>query len=153
MFIRNIRKSDYEAVGRLLLQLHQQDIAGRPDLFSPTDHYMTRECFENLVESNHVMTLLVQERFDILACCFVSMLEKNGDAHKKTAYIDLLVFDERHRRCGIGKVLFKEVQKRAKKAGAKCVNLTVWSYNKIAESAYAAYGMTPQRSVYEIALP
>ena len=152
MFIRNIRKSDYKAVDNLLLQLHQQDVTSRPDLFSPTDHYMTKESFDNLVESRHVMTILAQQRMEILGCCFVSMLEKSGDAHIKTAYIDLLVVDEKHRRKGIGKALFNEVQRRARKVGAKRVNLTVWSYNKIAESAYESYGMTPLRSVYEIGI-
>ena len=66
MFIRNIRKSDYKAVDNLLLQLHQQDVTSRPDLFSPTDHYMTKESFDNLVESRHVMTILAQQRMEIL---------------------------------------------------------------------------------------
>ena len=77
MFIRNIRKSDYKAVDNLLLQLHQQDVTSRPDLFSPTDHYMTKESFDNLVESSHVMTILAQQRMEILGCRFVSMLKKS----------------------------------------------------------------------------
>ena len=74
------------------------------------------------------------------------------DATERRLEIDLLVVDEKHRRKGIGKALFNEVQKRARKVGAKRVNLTVWSYNKIAESAYESYGMTPLRSVYEIGI-
>lgn len=85
-----------------------------------------------------------------LLFCF--HVRKSGDAHIKTAYIDLLVVDEKHRRKGIEKALFNEVQKRTRKVGAKRVNLTVWSYNKIAESAYESYGMTPLRSVYEIGI-
>ena len=42
MIIRNIRKSDYEAIDRLLLQLHQVDIVGRPELFSEIDHYIAQ---------------------------------------------------------------------------------------------------------------
>lgn len=82
----------------------------------------------------------------------MSMLERSGMAHMKCAYIDLLVVDERHRRKGVGRKLFREVQRRAERVGAKRINLMVWSHNKIAERAYRSYGMVPQRSVYEISL-
>lgn len=127
MWIRDITRFDYAAVDRLLLQLQQADAAGRPDLFSPADHYMSREAFD-------------------------SLLERNGPPLVKIAYIDLLVVDARHRRRGIGKGLFHEVQKRARKVGSDRVELMVWSHNKIAERAYESYGMTPQRSIYEIRL-
>lgn len=45
MLIRNMRKSDYAAVDRLLLQIHQVDVNCRPDMFSPIDQYMTRESY------------------------------------------------------------------------------------------------------------
>ncbi len=52
----------------------------------------------------------------------------------------------------LGRTLFTEVEKRARQFGAQRVELMVWSHNAIAQKAYAAYGMTPQRSIYEIAL-
>ena len=48
--------------------------------------------------------------------------------------------------------LFAEVEKCARKFGAQRVELMVWSHNAIAQKAYAAYGMTLQRSIYEIVL-
>ena len=48
--------------------------------------------------------------------------------------------------------LFAEVEKCARKFGAQRVELMVWSHNAITQKAYAAYGMTLQRSIYEIAL-
>ena len=152
MLIRNMKKSDYEEVDRLLLQIHQMDVANRPDMFAPSDEYMTRECYENLVESPTVISILAQKHREVLGCCFVSMLGKEGTNQNKTAYIDLLVVDEPHRRKGIGRALFKEVQKRAKKIGAHRVDLTVWSYNQDAVHAYESFGMTPLRSVYECML-
>ena len=43
-----------------------------------------------------------------------------------------------------------EAYLKARKAGAKRVDLMVWNHNPIAENAYKSYGMTPQRTVYEI---
>lgn len=152
MFIRNIRKSDYAAIDDLLLQIHQVDVDGRPDMFRPIEQYMTRDSFESLVANKNVISILAQERGEIIGCCFVSMLERSGMAHMKSAYIDLLVVDEKHRRKGVGRAIFGEVQRRAKKVGAKRIDLMVWSHNQIAESAYQSYGMVPQRCVYEISL-
>ena len=152
MFIRNIRKSDYEAIDALLLQIHQVDVLGRPDMFSPIEQYMTRVSFESLVENKNMITILAQDRRKIIGCCFVSMLEHSGMKNVKTAYIDLLVVDEKYRRQGIGRMIFHEVQKRVQKVGVSRIDLMVWSHNPIAESAYRSYGMVPQRSVYEISL-
>lgn len=109
MVIRNIRKSDYEAIDRLLLQIHQVDVTGRPELFAPLKEYMSRDAFESLVENREVMTILAQEGREIIGCCFVSMMERSGMVRMKSAYIDLLVVDEQHRRRGVGKALFREV--------------------------------------------
>jgi len=145
-----MKKSDYAEVDRLLLQIHQMDVANRPDMFSPANQYMTQECYENLVDSPTVISIVAQKHREILGCCFVSLLGKEGSSENKTAYIDLLVVDEPHRRKGIGRALFAEVRKRAKKTGAHRVDLTVWNYNEDAVCAYKSYGMTPLRSVYEV---
>ena len=100
MKIRNIRKSDYEAVDRLLLQINQVDVEGRPDLFIPIVRYMPREAFESLVENDNVISILAQHGGKIIGCCFVSMLERSGMTAMKTAYIDLLAVDESYRRQG-----------------------------------------------------
>ena len=79
----------------------------------------------------------------------VSMLDKSGIVRMKTAYIDELIVDEKYRRKGIGRALFYEVAKQAKRQGAKRIDLMVWSFNKEAIKAYKSYGMTPQRYIYE----
>lgn len=152
MTIRDIRKADYEAVDRLLLQLHRVDVAGRPELFLETKHYMSRDSFESLVENEETITILAEKWGKAVGCCFVSLLDRSAMVEMKTAYIDLIVVDSKHRRKGIGKALFQSVQKRAQKLGAKRMDLIVWSHNQIAVNAYASYGMVPQRYVYEMML-
>ena len=150
MLIRRMTKWDYDAVDRLLLQLQQVDVQARPDLFAPMPHYMPRTSFECLLENDNVIAFLAQDRLDVVACCFVSLLDRSSTHPHKTAYIDLLVVDAAHRRQGIGRRMFAEVERYARCAGAEKVELTVYSHNKAAESAYRAYGMAPQRSIYEL---
>ena len=149
MKIRNIRKSDYAAIDKLLLQLHDVDVNGRPELFVKKEHYMPKDSFDHLIKNAEIGAILAEIRGEVGGCCFVSMLSCSGMVKMKTAYIDLLVVDERHRRQGIGKALFEAVAKRAEKHGAKRVDLMVWNHNQIAMDAYESYGMVRQRSVYE----
>lgn len=150
MLIRRVTKWDYGAVGRLLLQLQQADVQSRPDLFSPLAHYMPRDAFASLLENDSVIAFLAQQGREVVACCFLSMLDRSSVHPVRVAYIDLLVVDAAHRHQGIGRRMFAEVERYARKAGAEKVELTVYSHNKIAESAYCSYGMTPQRSIYEM---
>ena len=149
MIIRNIRKSDYEAVDRLLLQLHEVDVKGRPELFLEMEHFMSRDSFESLVENGEIWAILAEKWGEALRCCFVSTMERSAMVEMITACIDLIVVDEKHRRKGIGKALFQAVEKRAKRLGAKRVDLMVWNHNQTAMDAYESYGMVPQRCVYE----
>ncbi len=152
LMIRDIRKDDYIAIDRLLLQLHRLDVAGRPELFLYMEHYMSKESFESLVGNKDVLTILAENHGEILGCCFVSFFERSGMVSMKTAYIDMIVVDEKHRRNGIGNALFQAVQKRAKQMGARRIDLMVWNHNQIAIEAYESYGMRPQRCVYEKSL-
>ena len=149
LWLRKTRRGDYQAVDRLLMQLHTMDVQSRPEQFAPCDHYMSREAFESLLENENILAFLAQERSEVLGCCFVSLLEHPGAVPCKTAYIDLLVVDQDHRRQGIGRAMFRHVRQCAHKHGAERVELMVWNYNSAAIRAYQSYGMTPQRSIYE----
>ena len=147
--IRKIKKEDYSAVDKLLRQLHNVHVDGRPELFMDVEHPYSYDNFESLISNPEVISILAEWKHEIVGVCFVSMLSKSGMIQMQTAYIDELVVDENHRRNGIGKALFQEAEKRARKMGAQRIDLTVWNFNEIAINAYETYGMTPQRHIYE----
>ena len=151
--IRKIRKSDYEAVDRLLLQLHKVHVDGRPELFHDLEHFMSKDSFENLIADEETVFAILVEKWDkVVGCCFASVLNHSGMVSMKTVYIDQIVVDEKYRRKKIGLKMFKAVRKYAKKIGAKRVDLMVWSHNETAIRAYQSYGMMEQRCVYELLL-
>lgn len=147
--IRKMKKSDYLAVDRLLKQLHKVHMTGRPELFVDMAHPCSQEFFDNLVSNKEVISILAEINHKAVGVCIVSMLNESGMIQMKTAYVDELVVDERCRRRGIGKALFQEAERRARKLGAQRIDLMVWSFNENAIKAYDAYGMTPQRHIYE----
>ena len=147
--IRDMKKKDYSAVDNLLQQLHSTHVEGRPELFVDVEHPYSQEFFESLISNHEIISILMEENHRIVGACFVSMLNKSGMVQMKTAYVDELVVDEPYRRQGIGTALLVEAEKRAKKLGAKRLDLMVWSFNEAALKVYVAYGMTPQRYIYE----
>lgn len=146
MILRTMKKHDYTQVDALLMQIHQLDLEERPDLFSPKAHYMTKSCFASLLDNENIFGVLAMERGRAVGACMVSLIA--GEV--LTAYVDLLVVERARRREGIGGALFREVRRRAGMRGAKRIELMVWSHNPIAEKAYRAYGMKPQRTIYEM---
>lgn len=132
-----------------MLQLHKVHVEGRPELFSPLEHFMSEESFNNLIEDEEMITILAEKKFKVVGCCFVSMLSHSGMVRMRIAYIDQIVVDEKYRKRGIGKKLFETAERRAKELGAKRIDLMVWGHNRIAIQAYESYGMTPQMHTYE----
>lgn len=147
--IRKIKKNDYLYVDRLLKQLHNVHVEGRPELFIDVEHPYSEELFQNLISNKEVISILAETGGNIVGICFVSMLNKSGMINIKTAYVDELVVDKHYRRKGIGKALFEDASRRARKLGAKRIDLMVWSFNENAINAYCSYGMAPQRYILE----
>lgn len=149
MKIREMRRRDYPAVERLSMQLHKVHREGRPELFTDVEYRYSPEFFESLLSNQEIISILAEADHRVVGVCFASLLSTSGMVRMRTAYIDEIVVDERCRRRGIGKALFLEAEKRARKLGAESVDLMVWSFNEDAIKFYEFYGMTPQRCIYE----
>ena len=63
----------------------------------------------------------------------------------RTLYIDDLCVDERHRGCGVGRLLYEYVLDYARSAGCYNVTLNVWSCNEAAMRFYEKCGLRPQK--------
>ena len=147
--IRKIKVSDFESIEKLLQQYYQVHTAGRPESFVPLEHPMSQDDFVCLISNEDIISILAEQNNKVVGICMASMLNKSGIVQMKTAYIDEIVVDESYRRKGVGRALFNETAKLAKRQGAKRIDLMVWSFNKGAIKAYRTYGMTPQRYIYE----
>ena len=88
--IRKIRKGDYEAVDKLLLQLHRVHVDGRPKLFYDLEHFMSRDSFENLIADEDMFAILVEKWDKVVGCCFASVLNHSGMVEQRCVY-ELLI--------------------------------------------------------------
>lgn len=149
MTIRPMLSSDYEAVDRLMGQLHQSHVEGRPDLYAPLEHPYSREEFEEMLADRQKILLLGEEDGAAVGLCVVAIRDKSGMTDLKTAYMDDMVVDKAFRNRGYARQLFRAAEERARELGAVRLDLMVWSFNEAALSLYRELGMTPQRYILE----
>lgn len=152
MQIRNMVLDDYHEIDRLMAQVHQLHVNGRPDLYVDVEHIYSYDEFKEMVENEDMITVLAEEDGKVIGICMVSMRAKTCMVKRRTAYMDDLCVDESYRGRGIGKELFLYVKERAAEMGAERLDLMVWDFNEDARRFYEKMGMTPQRYIYETQL-
>ena len=150
--VRGIRPGDYAAVDQLLHELYDVHAQGRPELFGPVGHCLNETFFSDMLTNEDMIAVGAEIDRRLVAVCIASMLNFSGNARIKTVCVDQLVVAKQHRRQGIALRLLQETEKRARRLGAKRLDLIVWSFNTDAVAVYEKYGMTPQRIIYEKAL-
>lgn len=61
MIIRAMELKDFEEVDKLMKQLHQVHVNGRPDLFVPLEHPYSAEKFSEMINDSEVISILAEE--------------------------------------------------------------------------------------------
>ena len=152
MQIRNMVLNDYNEVDRLMAQVHQLHVNGRPDLYIDVDHIYSFDQFKEMVENEDMITILAEDEEKVVGICMVSMRARTCMVKRRTAYMEDLCVDEAYRGKGIGKKLFSYAKDQAVKMGAERLDLMVWDFNESARKFYESMGMKPQRYIYETML-
>ena len=149
MFIRNMTLDDYETVDKLMQQLHNLHVEGRPDLYVALEHPYSETEFKEKVESDDYISILAEEDDMVIGICFVKMKKRSMMVNMPTAYMDDLCVDKAMLRKGVATKLYREAEKRAKELGAKRMDLMVWGFNEEAIAFYKSLGMKEQRYIFE----
>ena len=152
MQIRNMILDDYNEVDRLMAQVHQLHVNGRPDLYIDVEHIYSFDQFKEMVENEDMITILAEENDKVIGICMVSMRTRTCMVKRRTAYMEDLCVDEACRGKGIGKKLFSYAKDQAVKMDAERLDLMVWDFNENARKFYESMGMKPQRYIYETML-
>lgn len=142
--IRERAAGDRERLVDLFLQLnvHEDGVAND----RRTDRTAAEESLD-FVENRLAErggTFLVAEVAGEVAGLMVLVFETDSiyirEERRSFAYIQDLVVDDRHRRCGIGRALMDAAEKAAVAAGYHRIVLGVLAGNMVAETAYARQG-------------
>ena len=152
MTIRNLVASDYEQVIELYKKLDELHAQARPDFFlhrDATQVYPKDDYIHNLGYPGG-LELGAFDGEQLLGIVRATLWEESGMVKGiRTVCLDNIYVLPSHRRHGIAKQLFREVESWAKNQGAVRLDLHTWDFNKDAIAMYRAMGMTPQRYVFE----
>ena len=149
MEIRDMESKDYPEIDRLMKELHELHVKGRPDLYTELEHPYSREEFEKIVSDPEIIAILAEEKSVVIGLCIGTLRKKSGMVEMKTMYIEDLIVDRNFRGKGIASQLYEEMEERGRNTGAKRLDLMVWEFNSNAKRFYEKQGMRPQRYIYE----
>ena len=89
MIIRGLRKDDYEAVEKIMQQIHMLHVDGKPDFYAAADTVYEKSEFDDMIENENKI-LLAAEEDGIEGICIISVRYKSNMIKGKTAYLDVL---------------------------------------------------------------
>lgn len=151
MEIRFAENHDIDGIIKLLGQVGAIHHDKRPDLFKSGTKYDKDQLADILKDESRPILVAVESGF-VLGYAF-SVIKQNPEngilTNIKTLYLDDLCVDEKRRGEHIGKKLYLEVLKMAKRLGCYNVTLNAWCLNPDAISFYEAVGMTPLKICME----
>ena len=146
MEIRDLRRSDFDAVNEIFKQLHNMHVKQRPDIYREVENPAEANGYiaEEVLNEENLILFGADVDGKIVGICFIVMRTPRNDAlvPRVCAYIDDIAVDENYRRQGIGTALYNEAVKRAKERGAEVIQLQVSEFNKTAIDFYKSLGMT-----------
>ena len=146
MIIRDLKRSDFDAVNKIFKQLHELHVQHRPDIYREVENPAEANGYiaDEVLNDDDLILFGADIDGKIVGICFIVMRTPKNDAlvPRVCAYIDDIAVDENYRRQGIGTALYNEALKRAKECGAQVIQLQVSEFNKAAVDFYKSLGMT-----------
>jgi GNAT superfamily N-acetyltransferase len=144
--IRRAKRADYDAICRLFRQgdeLHARALPSEYRVASGPSR--PRKYIYRLLSDATTVVLLAERggRIAGISLAYLTQLAGGPLVRKKSAVLDSIVVDEKHRRKGVGSVLLKATEAWAKERGVVDVRLNVIDANKGALRFYAAHGYGP----------
>lgn len=136
------RESDWEAVRRLSVQIHDLHAAWRPDLYYHSDEPYPKEKF--LEDIRNRMVYVAKLGGSSLGYVILSLMSKGGPGavQYKAMRLDTICVEETARGQGIGKAMIADVRALSLAFGCREVILGVHPENDSAVGFYQKCGFT-----------
>lgn len=142
--VRNAAIKDWEAVVRIMNQVHNMHVEWRPDIYKSNDNIIPKDIFEKIVSDD---TFFVAEADGIVVGIIELVFQRIGNPSlvtRNVIFIDSMAVDENYRGMGIGHLLFEKVRQIKEQKHFDGIELQVNAKNKAAYEMYSKYGFTRQ---------
>lgn len=150
--IRKATTNDIPRILELLSQVNDVHAEGRPDYFIKGKRKYEENELRKILDDDTSPIFVCEEECDVkgYAFCIIQDFSHCDNLHPdKSLYIDDICVDEKYRRQGIGKKLYKHVVQYAKEERCFNISLNVWDKNPEAKAFYENMGMTVQKVCME----
>ena len=147
--IRALTPADYGEYRPLMQALHDIHVAGRPDLFREAEFITSRERYEQLLADENALLLGAFQNGALIGFAAGELQHRSMMMNITSLSVTDLYVAESARRRGVAAGLLRELQARAKRAGAVRCDIMVWQFNEAAIAFYEAQGFAVQRSILE----
>ena len=147
--MRVLTPADYSEYRPLMAQLHSLHVAGRPDLFREAEFITSRERYEQLLADENALLLGAFQNGTLIGFAAGELQHRSMMMNITSLSVTDLFVAQSARRRGVAAGLLRELQARAKRAGAVRCDIMVWQFNEDAIAFYEAQGFAVQRSILE----
>lgn len=134
------RESDWDAIRRLSVQIHDLHVSWRPDIYCHSDEPYAKGQFLEDIRSRMVYVAKLQQT--VVGYTVLSIRVKSGPGvvEKKELIVNSICVDEALRNQGIGKEIMTDIRALAKAFGCGNVILGVHPENDTAIAFYRKCG-------------
>ena len=147
--VRALSAADYGEYRPLMAQLHSLHVTGRPDLFREAEFITSRERYEQLLADENTLLLGAFQNGALIGFAAGELQHRSMMMNITSLSVTDLFVAQSARRRGVAAGLLRELQARAKRAGAVRCDIMVWQFNEDAIAFYEAQGFSVQRSILE----
>ena len=136
------RESDFEAVNRIAVQVHDLHVSWRPDLYCHTDCLFPKEYYMEAAQEKRLFVAKINGLVVGFVLFVLWESSGSGNVKRRVMNIDSIAVEKSCRSQGIGKQMMEDVRALAKVRGCTDIQLSVYPQNDDAVAFYQRCGFT-----------
>ena len=140
--IRLAKKTDYEAVTRIMSQVQDMHVEWRPDIYKHNDNLIPQDVFEKIVENDTFYVAVNQDSVVGVLEIVYRHVESPSHVTRDFIFVDTMAIDENYRGMGIGHKMFDFLKQIKAEKNLDGIELQVNAKNSVAYEMYKKYGFT-----------
>lgn len=140
--IRLAVEQDYDAVERIMKQVHNMHVGWRPDIYIDADPVMPHNMYLAHLAEGQVIVAEVAGEVVGLVIYLTRHISGGPMKERKVLYVDSMAVEEQYRGQGIGHKLFDYILQLCHEQQYDGLELQVNARNAAARAMYEKYGFT-----------
>lgn len=140
--IRLATKQDYDAVERIMKQVHNMHVGWRPDIYIDTDPILPYDMYLAHLTEGQVIVAETAGKAVGLVIYLTRTISGGPMKERRVFFVDSMAVEEQYRGQGIGHKLFDYVLQLCREQRYDGLELQVNARNAAARAMYEKYGFT-----------